>query len=243
MAPTRSDNRGAGTSGVAPSSRVTTGVAWVTGRKFRYSSISPRQPTLATSVTLSADRSPTLAVMRRPARIATTIAVLSALAMTSCGSKAKGSGASSTIGPTVTAATPQTSIPAQPIAPGTSTTTAGGPGTVTVAFSQPVAMTSTVKTQVECDAENGHFLAQASFPVGDAGNNTLSFSVNVPGYSGPKHYKAEVTVEVLGPTGDSTKATLSQDVGVNSPQQGAFTVSTKGENGRPIAGSIGWTCS
>src|SRR6058998_1012790 len=43
LAPTRSDRRGAGTSGVAPSSRVTTGVAAVTGRKSRYSSIRPRQ--------------------------------------------------------------------------------------------------------------------------------------------------------------------------------------------------------
>src|SRR3954451_24415864 len=53
-APSRSDKRGAGTSGVAPSSNVTTGVAALTGRKSRYSSIKPRQPTLATAVTLSA---------------------------------------------------------------------------------------------------------------------------------------------------------------------------------------------
>src|SRR3954447_23017176 len=53
-APRRSERRGAGTSGVAPSSNVTTGVAAVTGRKSRYSSINPRQPTLATPVTLSA---------------------------------------------------------------------------------------------------------------------------------------------------------------------------------------------
>ena len=38
------DSRGAGSSGVPPSSRVTTGVSSLTGRKSRYSSISPRQP-------------------------------------------------------------------------------------------------------------------------------------------------------------------------------------------------------
>ena len=43
-APTRSDSRGAGTSGVPPSSSVTTGVSSVMGRKSRYSSMTPRQP-------------------------------------------------------------------------------------------------------------------------------------------------------------------------------------------------------
>src|SRR5579875_1265781 len=43
-APTRSDSRGAGTNGVPPSRRVTTGVCAATGRSSRYSSITPRQP-------------------------------------------------------------------------------------------------------------------------------------------------------------------------------------------------------
>ena len=37
----RSDNFGAGSSGVPPSKRVTTGVASVTGRSLRYASIIP----------------------------------------------------------------------------------------------------------------------------------------------------------------------------------------------------------
>src|SRR4051794_24267381 len=40
-APTRSDRRGAGNSGVPPSNSVTTGVASVTGKWARYSSITP----------------------------------------------------------------------------------------------------------------------------------------------------------------------------------------------------------
>ena len=47
-APTRSDSRGAGTRGVPPSSRVTTGVLSVMGKKSRYSSMTPRQPTVTT---------------------------------------------------------------------------------------------------------------------------------------------------------------------------------------------------
>ncbi len=47
-APTRSDSRGAGTSGVPPSSSVTTGVFSVMGRKSRYSSMTPRQPAVTT---------------------------------------------------------------------------------------------------------------------------------------------------------------------------------------------------
>src|SRR5579862_6237772 len=43
-APTRSVSTGLWTRGVPPSSRVTTGVASVTGRNSRYSSIRPRQP-------------------------------------------------------------------------------------------------------------------------------------------------------------------------------------------------------
>src|SRR5438445_4546664 len=41
--PTRSDNRGAGSSGVPPSRSVTTGVSSPTGRNARYSSTTPRQ--------------------------------------------------------------------------------------------------------------------------------------------------------------------------------------------------------
>src|SRR5438132_9499346 len=41
-APTRSERRGAGSSGVPPSSRVTTGVSALTGRSARYSSTTPR---------------------------------------------------------------------------------------------------------------------------------------------------------------------------------------------------------
>src|SRR5438270_11148117 len=40
-APTRADSRGAGSSGVFPSSRVTTGVSSVTGRNDRYRSTTP----------------------------------------------------------------------------------------------------------------------------------------------------------------------------------------------------------
>ena len=47
-APTRSDSRGAGTSGVPPSSSVTTGVFSLMGRKSRYSSMTPRQPAVTT---------------------------------------------------------------------------------------------------------------------------------------------------------------------------------------------------
>ena len=43
-APTCSERRAAGTRGVPPSSRVTTGVRSVIGRKARYSSMTPRQP-------------------------------------------------------------------------------------------------------------------------------------------------------------------------------------------------------
>ena len=43
-APTRSERRGAATSGVPPSRRVTTGVRSVMGRKARYSSMTPRHP-------------------------------------------------------------------------------------------------------------------------------------------------------------------------------------------------------
>src|SRR6516225_3319301 len=46
---TRSDRRCAGTSGVPPSSRVTTGVPGSMGRKSRYSSMMPRQPGVLTS--------------------------------------------------------------------------------------------------------------------------------------------------------------------------------------------------
>src|SRR5881394_2173551 len=45
LARSRSDNRGAGSNGVPPSWRVTTGVSSGTGRNDRYSSMTPRHPT------------------------------------------------------------------------------------------------------------------------------------------------------------------------------------------------------
>src|SRR5436853_1634076 len=49
LAPTRSPSLGAGSSGVAPSCRVTTGVAPLTGRNRRYSVMTPLQPGIGTA--------------------------------------------------------------------------------------------------------------------------------------------------------------------------------------------------
>ena len=57
-APTRSERRGAGSSGVPPSSRVTTGVFSVMGRRSRYSSMTPRQPAVTARSPVSSARSP-----------------------------------------------------------------------------------------------------------------------------------------------------------------------------------------
>src|SRR5689334_23302266 len=46
-APTRSDRRGAGSSGVPPSNSVTTGVSGPTGRNSRCSSMTPRHAAIA----------------------------------------------------------------------------------------------------------------------------------------------------------------------------------------------------
>ena len=49
--PVRADSTGAGSSGVPPSRRLTTGVSSVTGSRSRYSVMTPRQGFLARSVT------------------------------------------------------------------------------------------------------------------------------------------------------------------------------------------------
>src|SRR4051794_13237140 len=49
-APVRWDSTGAGTSGVLPSCRVTTGVSADTGSRFRYASISPRHMAFSSGV-------------------------------------------------------------------------------------------------------------------------------------------------------------------------------------------------
>ena len=169
--------------------------------------------------------------------------MISALMVGACnGGSSKDPAASVT---TTAAAAPAAATPstvAATIAP-TRSTAPADPGSVTVAFTQPISTASTVHTQVACAAEHGHFLAQASFPSGDTGNDFLSFSVNVPGYQGPRHYRGEVTVEILGPSGDSTKTTVSQDVAVDTATHGAFSIAATADNRRPIAGSVGWTCS
>ena len=168
-------------------------------------------------------------------------ACIAALAVTvagaSCGRSSKSHAAVG--GTTSSAPAPTVTIPT---VPSTTTTTAAVPGTVHIGLTQPVQSTVVAHAQVECDAENGHFLAQATVPTGDAAGDDISFSVNVPGYRGPQTYRAEVTVEILAPDGQSTKTTVSQDVHV-APPNGSFAVATKADNGKPINATIDWICS
>ena len=104
----------------------------------------------------------------------------------------------------------------------------------------PVQFNGTVPTSVVCDNERGHYAAEASgFMIGQ---DPVSMSVNISGYSTPKIYNTPVTVEFLAADGTSDQVTEDIAVKVVDPQHGQFTITGKDDLGKTVDADFNWAC-
>lgn len=113
----------------------------------------------------------------------------------------------------------------------------GGPGSLTVAFTQPVAFTGHVDTPVSCSTANRTYTASASSAT--IGAYQVSFTVKAAPYKGPGTYPAVVTLDITG----LTSATVPGVPTTITDAGGSVSVSATGENGRTVDVTLQWACS
>jgi hypothetical protein len=116
----------------------------------------------------------------------------------------------------------------------------GGPGSLTVDITTPVAVAGHVTTPVSCDATGRRYVESASGTLNGA---TVSQSVRVAGFDGPGTYPAVVAVSVTAAdaTPQSVEAVPASVEITSTGGSVSFSASTAA--GRTLAGSIVWSCS
>jgi hypothetical protein len=115
-----------------------------------------------------------------------------------------------------------------------------GQGSVTASVTSPVTDSGTALVPVSCATGVGYHAKVTSAVVhGDQ----LSYSVDIPRYTGPGRYSAVVAVTFRQASGLVTAvAGVSRVPVVITTAGGSFTVSATGSGGRTFAGSLRWTC-
>jgi hypothetical protein len=118
----------------------------------------------------------------------------------------------------------------------------GGPGTVTVAITEPVTVSGHAGTNVACQNTARRYTATAQSAT--INGYQISLTVRIAGYRGPGTYPAVVTVRLDGAGGEVT--TVSAVPGINATvttEGGSFSIKATGDNGRTLAASAKWICS
>jgi len=118
---------------------------------------------------------------------------------------------------------------------------AGGPGTVTVSITQPVAVSGHAGTTVTCDTGRAYSAVAQSATVD---GYHVSFTVRAAGYRGPGTYQALVTARLDGASGAVTTVSAVPNIPAEiTATGGSFSINATGDNGRTLAASLQWTCS
>ncbi len=167
---------------------------------------------------------------------ASLIAFLAVAALTGCSALA-GNRTSAVTVPTG-AATPRTH---SGVAHPSGGSGAGGAGSLTVAVTEPVALSGHVDDTVTCTTGREYRAVVA--PTVIAGD-TVSLQVLVSGYTGAGSYSAIVTASIT-PTGSAATSVAGLPgipVSLTSTG-GSVDLSATGSGGHTIAGSFGWACS
>lgn len=115
----------------------------------------------------------------------------------------------------------------------------GGPGSLTVAITSPVAVAGHVSAEVSCQTVGTRYLATAS---GSIQGYTVDDAVRVAGYHGPGSYPALVTLSVTGPQAHDAVSAVPATVEITTTG-GDISFSATSDTGRTLAGSIAWACS
>jgi hypothetical protein len=119
-------------------------------------------------------------------------------------------------------------------------TGAGGPGTVTLAVTEPVQASGHAGTSVTCSTGRLYVASAGSATVD---GYHLTFTVRAARYHGPGSYPAAVTLRLDRPSGvvTSISAVPVADAQLTG-DGGSFTVDATGADGRTLAASLSWTC-
>jgi hypothetical protein len=115
----------------------------------------------------------------------------------------------------------------------------GGPGSLTVAITSPVAVAGHVNTTVNCDDATARYVESAN---GLIKGYTISETVRVAGYHGAGSYPALVTVSLTGPQVSETIPAVPVTAQITDTG-GDVSFSATSDAGRTLAGSISWACS
>lgn len=178
-----------------------------------------------------------------PARRRLALLVLSAAAVLLLGGCAGGrqlrtsdpAGAQAVATPSPGAVTPATTAPA-------TGGSAGGTGSLTLAMTQPKALSTTAAAAVTCSVLPRRYVVTATDVAAEDLNVTLR--ATIPGYNGPGNYQAQVLLTVVQPGASALGgAVAGVPLTVESDDNGSFAYSYTGPQGRTLATSVNWDCS
>ncbi|WP_322759139.1 hypothetical protein [Frankia sp. Cr2] len=173
-----------------------------------------------------------LAACQAGARTAhTTVAAGTTQASTASSSEVTTTATSVTAPATAPATAPPATVPA-----GRGT---GGPGSLTVSITSPVAVAGHVDTTVTCEAGRRY----AETANGVIRGYTVAETVRVAAYHGPGSYPALVTVSVSSSAEGTYAVEAIATTAAITSTGGSLSFSGQTSAGRTLAGSISWSCS
>lgn len=118
----------------------------------------------------------------------------------------------------------------------------GGPGSVTVTATEPVAFSGYVDTPVTCTTTRGLYSADASSAT--IAGYTVSFKVSALRYTGPGEYQTTVVITLVQPDGATTTVPAAPKIPASITETGgSFSINQTGTDGRTLALSLTWGCS
>jgi len=124
--------------------------------------------------------------------------------------------------------------------PGKVTTGQGGPGTVTVALTSPIALAGNVVTPVACTISGR--LYEATIASATIAGQSLGVDVKASPYNSPGSYLAITTVTLTLNGTTTTLGPLPLPTTITETG-GTVTVSGATSSGVTIIGSVAWACS
>ncbi len=143
---------------------------------------------------------------------------------------------SSQVTTTATSATAPVTAPPATVPAGHGT---GGPGSLTVSITSPVAVAGHVDTTVTCEAGRRY----AETANGVIRGYTVAETVRVAAYHGPGSYPALVTVSVSSSAEGTYAVDAIATTAAITSTGGSLSFSGQTSAGRTLAGSISWACS
>lgn len=116
----------------------------------------------------------------------------------------------------------------------------GGPGTLTVELSEPVAVEGFVDSGISCEVDGNTYVAAGSDLAFQG--YVAEIEIRVQRYTGPGDHRAIVSLSLTEPDGTSTGGEVPGVPVTIEDLGGSISVDVTAESGQRIVGSIDWTC-